>query len=188
MNNSIYLLEPDPEKYLWLTLHNEADSKLLEPISEAKPVAASWKPVTVEPIVEDADDRYKVLSDFPAFWTHPVMSKKAIVALRDFLNENTELLPVTGKPYHIVNVTRLLDVLDEDKSQLQRFASSNDIMHISEYWFKENRLDNVPIFRLPQYRSVEVFVNHEFRERVDNAGLTGFVFKQVWPHNIDTKG
>lgn len=183
MSNAIYRLESDPEKYLWLTLSNEADSDKLEAISEATSTASNWKPISVEPIIENEKDNKKVLSDFPTFWTHPMMSKKAIVALRDFLNGHAELLPVNGKPYYIVNVTNLLDVLDEDKSTLKWFTSSDGIMRITKYWFHEPKLNNAPIFRLAQFRRVEVFVSHEFRERVELAGLTGFIFEKVWPHH-----
>lgn len=177
----IYRVSSDPESFLWLTLSDTSDSERLEQLREAVSVMKDWEPVLAEPIIENAKDRRNELGDFPTFWSLPTVSKRASIALKDLLDGNAELLPIQNQSYFIVNVTRLVDALDEENSVLKRFPSSGSIMRIESFAFHEEALDNIPIFKLPQYKRVDVFVSQEFKDRVESANLMGFEFELIWP-------
>jgi hypothetical protein len=174
----VFRLRSDVERYLWLTLVDEGESEALEPIREAESIAARWRPLAVEPIVETLADGGKVLSDFPPCWVIPTFSAKAVLKLRDILAKHGELLPLRNQPYYFYNVTTLVDALDESASAIQRFSSGN-IMSIGRCVLRASAIDGAGIFRLPQFRRVDVFVDARFRERVVEAGLTGFLFDSV---------
>ena len=178
MPQQIYRLRSDVERYLWLTLVDGDDDSALEPIREAESVATTWRPLSVEPIIETAADQHKVLSDFPNCWVTPTFSSRAVLKLRDLLAVHGELLPLRNQPYHFYNVTKLVDALDEQASIIRRFSSGR-IMQITKCVLRAGSLDGSAIFRLPQFRRTAVFVDGLFMDRVLDAGLTGFVFEPV---------
>ncbi|NIB44802.1 hypothetical protein HBA55_34800 [Pseudomaricurvus alkylphenolicus] len=181
MSSNIYRLQAEPDKYLWLTLTDENKSECLEEIREARSLKGKWTPVQVEAIVENKEDQHKLLSDFPEFWCLPTISKRGVKRLANFLSKDVELLPVLNYEYYIINVTRVIQALDENRSIIERF-SSGEIMNVERYWFSENELGGAPIFKLYGYHRVAIFVNEEFYQEVQNSGLTGFQFQKVWPH------
>lgn len=178
MQREVFRLRSDVERYLWLTLVDACDDRALEPIREAESVAALWRPLAVKTIVETPDDEGKVLSDFPPCWVTPTFSAKAVLMLRDLLARHGELLPLRNYPYYLYNVTTLVDALDMSASDIQWF-SSGSIMSIEKCVFRASSLDGSAIFRIPQFRRVNVYVDARFKDRVAESGLTGFVFEPI---------
>lgn len=111
----------------------------------------------------------------------PVFTPRAARVLDDLLVGAGELLPIKcqGYDYHLFNVTKLVDALDEDNCAVHRFKSGR-IMYIKEYSFFEKKLAGVRVFKLTQEPLGRVYVTDPFVERVKFHGLTGFVFPLIW--------
>lgn len=120
--------------------------------------------------------------DTPGLSTHiPVFNSKAVEILADFLEPNGELLPITcdGERLFVFNVTRVVDALDEDNSELKLF-SDGEIMDVVGFSFFEEKLSGMTVFKIPQLIRMDVFVTDPFVERVEAAKLKGFKFRLVW--------
>lgn len=46
--------------------------------------------------------------------------------------------------------------------------------------FKLNVIQDYPIFKIPEYKSLRVFVTDTFKEAVEANGLKGFTFELLW--------
>ena len=53
-------------------------------------------------------------------------------------------------------------------------------MSVDEYTFRSDRVRDLSIFKILQLPRAFIFVTEVFVDRVHQAGLTGFVFEQVW--------
>jgi hypothetical protein len=145
-----------------------------------KPMLLPWTDVTIG---IDPDPRSLPLGDFPSLIPGvPVFSPKAVAALRDMLVGNGEILPITidGEQYFLYNVTRIVDALDEENSEISRFEGSSRVLDIDEYAFLPRKLSGKVIFKIPQLVDGWVFVTDLFVKRVQSAGLKGFWFPVVW--------
>jgi hypothetical protein len=128
------------------------------------------------------DPRRLPKGDFPSLIPGvPIFSRRAVEALRDLLEETGEILPVTiGRDqYFILNVTHVVDALDEPNSTLSRFADGR-VFYIDHYSFLLEKLLGLFIFKIPQMIVGDVYVTDAFVERVHSAGLKGFWFPAVW--------
>lgn len=111
-----------------------------------------------------------------------IMRRRAVFALRDMLEAGGEILPLTTHDevsLFALNVTRVLDAMDEENSKVKRFSGSDDIMYVRAHAFRESLVRDVPFFKLPYYGS-PIFVGESFRERVREAGLMGLDFVLAW--------
>jgi len=132
-------------------------------------LSATWKPLEVIGRVRDFNDYPCVTLIVPAF------SRRAVDALRDFLEPNGELLPLISDvgEYYAYNITTIVDVLDVEHSVIKP-------IHIERYVFDPERLRDHTIFTIPQDH-VSGFVTQQFVDRVEAAGLKGFDFVKLWP-------
>jgi hypothetical protein len=87
-------------------------------------LASSWKPVAVKRVRMDEQSEFKA-SDFPWLGGHIIIMRgRARLALNDFWMNNGELLPLSttdGVKLCVLNVTKVLNVLDEEKSEIIKF-------------------------------------------------------------------
>lgn len=110
-----------------------------------------------------------------------VLSEKAYKELADLCTGLCEFLPVNspeGDRYYLLNITNLLNALDEEKSELEKY-SDGSIFIIDEYSYYKDLIKDFPVFKLSNYPS-PMLVTDEFVEKVKSSGLTGFEFKKVW--------
>jgi hypothetical protein len=87
---------------------------------------------------------------------------------------------IAGEEYFLFNVTRVIDALDESKSDIVRFQGKSKILDIESHYFCEEKLARTAIFKIPQIVTMDVFVTDLFVERVQTEGLKGFRFPLVW--------
>jgi hypothetical protein len=168
------------EGFEWVNAIDPADYEVFLSL-DGKPRAAAWKPIPVRRV--KADKRSKSHpSDFPWLGVHAlVMRRSAVDALRDLLEANGEVLPLAtddGLELFVLNA-RTVDALDEARSSLLRFPSTNRIMRIQRPAFVPSAVEGVDVFRLP-YRAMPTYVSDRFVERVKSAGLKGLEFDAVW--------
>lgn len=160
---------------------DEADHLIFSTF-DGTPRAPNWRPVLMERYASDIDGGNKP-SDFPWMGCLPlIMRRRAVFALRDMLEAGGEILPLAtndGVDLFVLNVTRVIDALDEERSDLTRFPDSNKIMAVWAPAFHEPMIRGVDFFKLPM-RSSCLLVGDYFVERVREAGLEGLDFTPVW--------
>lgn len=144
-------------------------------------IGNKWKPIKTK--FSDKLSRRKV-GDFTEWGTIPVFSQNAVSALGEVLKANGELLPIqcSDIPLWVFNVTRTADILDEVHSEIHRFFDKR-YMAISRYEFDASRIPaDLCVFKLPPKHWSRVYVTDIFVKAVEDAGLKGFRFEQLWPH------
>jgi hypothetical protein len=143
------------------------------------PLAPFWTP---QPVI----GRVRSFNDYPCVnLIIPAFSRRAVDALRDFLDPNGELLPLVSKvgEYYAYNITTVADVLDVQKSDIQWLSDKHtfdQVFQINRYEFLPHRLTGLSIFRLVEKGST-VFVSQAFVDRVREDELQGFRFIKLWP-------
>lgn len=124
-------------------------------------------------------------SDAIRFWDKTgaiVLSEKAVGCLKDMLQGVTEILPLNHPKFdlYIVNVVNVIDALDENRSEITRFPDGN-IMRVDKHSFTSKLVEEEHhIFKIPQSLKSHSFVSEKFVNTVNEFGLKGFVFKEVW--------
>jgi hypothetical protein len=79
-----------------------------------------------------------------------------------------------------LQVDRVLDVLDHDRSVLTRFSSGR-LMKIDRHVFRTDAIGDAAIFRLPDFdRSGWIYVTDEYVSALRAAKLRGGEFDSVW--------
>jgi hypothetical protein len=148
------------------------------------PLAPIWSP---QPVL----GRVKPHNDYPCVnLIIPAFSRRAVDALRDFLEPNGELLPLVSSvgDYYAYNITTVVDILDHERSEIKWFDEKHDIaLRITRYECFPERLTGLSIFRLVEMCS-SAFVHQVFVDRVRQHGLRGFDFTRLWPHPDSTGG
>jgi hypothetical protein len=179
----VYLLASDADRYENLTVAEGADVNALLDGFDGRPMRKSWSPLEVE-VIRDSRHSGRPESDFPLlFGPVPVLSDRAARALGELLDGAGELLPLGGEGdgYHILNVTRVIDALDEQRSQFKRFPSSGRIMRVLRYAFRPEAIGDVAIFKLPQTVKSDVYVTDRFVDAVRRHELTGLAWdRMLW--------
>lgn len=175
------ILEPMVhEGYEWINCVKPADYEVFAGF-DGSSRGATWRPIPVRRV--RADEHHEVKpSDFPWLGSDAlVMRRSAVDALRDILDANGELLPLStddGVELFVLNA-RVLDALDEPNSSLMKFPGTNRIMRIKKVAFVTSVVKGADMFRLP-LRASSTYVSERFVERVNAAGLCGLVFSKVW--------
>lgn len=177
----IYNLKADPDKYQSLMFSRQEDYVWYRRLI-GEPVADQWINPQVNVLYHDSIGKLLLPSDFPSFGVShiPVFSKRSVEALEDLLTANGELLPVDclDGEYFAYNVLNLISALDQDKSDIARFPTGR-IMTVRKYAFYVNKLAEQIIFKIPEIALLSVFVTDHFKVKVEEAGLTGFCFKEI---------
>ena len=172
--------------YEWVNAVDDADyEKFLS--FDGTPLAGSWKPIPVRRV--RADNSQDCLeSDFPWLGSHAlILREPAVVALRQLIEPFAETLRLEtddGTNLFVLNVLRVVDALDEERSVVVRFASSNRIMRVARPYFREAIIRGLEMFRLP-FRASPTYVSQTFVDAVSSAKLVGIDFRQVWSPTVD---
>ena len=183
----VYILEADSNHYQNLILPNESDWETLHGAFDGIPLGDSWTPLPVA-VLRDQDHRGRPAGDYPSLAGNiAVFSPRALDALGDLLEGNGEVLPLScpDGEYVAFNVTRVVDALDVERSDVRRFKSSGRIRDIERFEFRPELLGGLSIFKLPEIPDMRIFVTERFVQRVQQAGLAGFLFQLAW---ADTAG
>ncbi|WP_166242599.1 imm11 family protein [Paenibacillus turpanensis] len=113
----------------------------------------------------------------------PIFSGRAVQTLAQLLNPNVELLPLQHptKRYFAVNVTRIVDGLDYEKSVVEYAEGLPGVIkEASRFEFKIDAIKEYPIFKIPEFKNRRVFVTDIFKDAVEANGLKGFAFELLW--------
>lgn len=140
-----------------------------------------WKSI---PVKRMEPERNLELSDAPGFII-PVFSKTALKYLKPLIEPNVEILPLEfeEEEYYGINVITVVDGIDYEKSIYKTFRDGKRILAFKKYSFLPNKIEGIPIFKIPDERTRYCFVSDEFKDRVEINKLTGFKFELVWDSN-----
>ncbi|MDQ3266965.1 MAG: hypothetical protein M3Y59_25485 [Myxococcota bacterium] len=125
------------------------------------------------------------LGDLPCLGPDlPVLSSRAVEALRDLLEPAGELLEIHPPPgvkgrFHVFNVTRVIDAFDRAKCDAD-WVEGGGMWDFRRLAFRPQAIAGIPIFRT-QGLVGTLMVQTPFVERVTQAGLLGFRFIPHWP-------
>lgn len=138
-----------------------------------------WEPIELKRMYGEG----LPLSDYPYFFGRPVMSDKAISALDSIIRDSVEYLSLAfeEKNYTMVNITKILNVIDYEKAEYETFPNSKKILAFEKYKFRTcDELLTSDIFKLIDEPRRNPFVSDRFKKYVEENKLTGFKFELVW--------
>ena len=142
-----------------------------------EPLIERWKPFVTE-------GRARLFNDFPCMdMMVPAFSRRAVDALRDYLEPNGELLPLIhpAGEYYAFNCRTIVEVLDREVSQALWSPVEQRLGTMFDYYaIYADRLTGLSIFRMREQPNL-VFVTTSFVDRARQHGLNGFHFVKVWP-------
>ena len=139
-------------------------------------LSSKWIPLPVKFLYKS-----RKKGDCPSLQIVPFFSSKAVKVLSEIMGENVEYLPVTGEAskFTIVNVIKMIDALDMEKSDLIYFPDGK-IMSKRKIVLRSEKIsctDN--IFKLIEFPRTSVIVSDNFKDAVEKACLKGFTFEKV---------
>lgn len=174
----VFILVADPEYLSIETMDDHFD--FFWNLLDSKPIKTLEYLIKWKTIKEKKDVR---IGDFPFFMV-PVLSSKAYLALKNEFIETVEFFPFApNKKYgqfYFLNITNIIDGLDLNKSKIKYFSDGN-IMRVEQYYFNKNILSsNTNIFKIKGIERGDIFVNEKTKKLIEDAGLEGFIFTQVW--------
>ena len=142
-----------------------------------EPLAEKWKPIRVE-------GRTRSFNDFPCLdMMVPAFSRRAVDALRDYLEPNGELLQLMhpAGEYYAYNCRTVAEVMDHTRT-IAPWRPSQPRMTQSVDYYAIDLLSvrGLTVFRMREMPN-RVFVTTPFVDRARKQGLNGFHFVKVWP-------
>lgn len=147
-------------------------------------VAAGWQPLRIQLIStlgEEDEIDPPVLTDCPHLGAAQLLlSARARDALAPLLEPEGEFLAVEAAfgDYWIYNCLRSLDALDEAQSAIERFPDGG-IKRITRHELQPEVIGQHAIFHL-HGKTGTCYATDRLAAAVERAGLTGFMFTEVW--------
>lgn len=106
-----------------------------------------------------------------------IVSDKLRDVIQSFKNLEVEFLPVEidgQKGFSCMNVLRVLDALDVDRSEVKRFEDGA-IMYVVSAQFRAEIVSGHNLFLLSNYRGV--YVSEDLLHAMEQAGIVGVTFR-----------
>ena len=169
--------EEDAEAIRW---YSPILGKPLPPLSQ-------WKTPTLVQYIGDRRIRKpRIIADAVSTAGTHLISQKAADALHDIWDKHATLYPVLledkpEEPYYMVVVHTLIDCLDREKSigykALEETARGQKgyFDTVTEWVMREEEIGDNELFVLPD-SDTEIYTTEAFKQRVLQAGLTGYCF------------
>lgn len=169
----------DGDRYDSFTFPNNTDfDQYFEPNFNGMVIGEKWGSVQLETCYSlKPTDCTGIGSNFPIF------SERAVQALEPYLNSNVEVLPLQHptQSFYAINVIRVLDGLDYENSIVEYVEGHPTVVRrVHHFAFKLDIIQAYPIFKIPEYKRLRVFVTDTFKEAVEANGLKGFTFELLW--------
>ena len=112
-----------------------------------------------------------------------ILNEKSYKILYPYIKNEVQIFKIKSDNmlFYVVNVTNIIDCLHYEKSELKHFPSSGRIMRVIKYVFKEEKIKDTVIFKLPGIGFVNShsFVTEEFKKVVEKNNIKGFKFKEL---------
>lgn len=110
-----------------------------------------------------------------------ILNEKSYKILYPYIKNEAQIFKVKceNDNLYVVNIINIIDCLDYDKSEINRFPSSGRVMRVIKYVFKIEKLKNATIFKLPEFPKGISYVTEEFKNVVEENNIKGFKFKEL---------
>lgn len=152
---------------------------------ECQPILDGWTPPPVYVLYPTREE-----GDFYQFGSGALItSPRATEALRTHLEMAGELLPLPhgGVTYTLLNVLECVNCLDHARTEWLLTPDGTRVRPL-KYAFHPKRLTETRLFKIPETCRGEILVSEgadasehgEFREALEEAGLRGLVFEEIW--------
>jgi hypothetical protein len=79
----------------------------------------------------------------------------------------------------VIRITNIIDVLDEDASDIVRFSSSGRVLDIRRFVFRSESLLRSQAFRIPQLPRGGTFLTEDLVQEIESRGSEGTAFLAV---------
>ena len=151
------------------------------------PPLSQWKTPTLVQYIGDRRIRKpRIIADVVSTGGIHLISQKAADALHDIWDKHATLYPVLledkpEEPYYMVVVHTVIDCLDREQSigskALEETARGQKgyFDTVTEWVMREEEIGDNELFVLPD-SDTEIYTTEAFKQRVLQAGLTGFCF------------
>ena len=181
----VFRIVLDVNHYQSLLVEDDSIWRTNELVFDASPKQNGWKPPGVyvlHPLLKRGNFFHFCAGAFAC-------DRTALGATQDLLERSAELLPIghKGERLYVVNVTECIAVLDEERTRWIYGETTGMPIRIDRYCFHPRRLTETPLFKIPETARGEIFTvegmkdpEDEFKYRVEQAGLQGLVFEEVW--------
>lgn len=119
--------------------------------------------------------------DFPSLYgVHIAFSERAVDVLLPLIQSNVQVIPLhcEDEPLFLIHVTRFIDGLDLEHSDIQWITKNKLISTVNRFVFHEERLQEVNLFRVPILFSW-TFDSDAFKEAVEEHDLKGLLWKPL---------
>lgn len=158
-------------------------------LGDPLPSLEDWKiPLLEQYLGEKGNERKPgLITDCVKSAAVNLISQRAADALRDIWDAHALLYPVKladkpDVPYYMVVPTIEIDCLDRKKSKgdIQKYGKDKGKGYFSileEWVFREDEIGQNVLFTLPDKKAT-IYVTEAFKQRVIEAGLTGFCFNK----------
>lgn len=174
--SGVYKARPR-EGHEWVVV-DDRDFETLIPL-DGRPRADDWRPPRVE-LLRENEGVPLLHSDFPTLGLDAIVVRvKARDVIRDVIEGYAEFLPLecASADLWVVNVTNVVDGLDEARSRIARFTSGR-VLRIERYAFRKTVLE-YPVFKVPQVNSL--FAGTALVQAIWESGLIGPDWRRIWP-------
>ena len=151
------------------------------------PPLSQWKTPTLVQYIGDRRIRKpRIIADAVSTGGIHLISQKAADALHDIWDKHATLYPVLledkpEEPYYMVVVHTVIDCLDREQSIGSKALEETERGQkgyfdlVDEWVMREEEIGDNELFVLPD-SNTEIYTTEAFKQRVLQAGLTGFCF------------
>lgn len=174
--------------YLGKTEEDESAISWYSPaLGTPLPPLSQWKTPTLVQYIGDRRIRKpRIIADVVSSAGIHLISQKAADALHDIWDKHATLYPVLledkpEEPYYMVVVHTVIDCLDREKSIGYKALEETERGQkgyfdlVDEWVMREEEIGDNELFVLPDKKTM-IYTTEAFKQRVLQAGLTGFCF------------
>jgi len=180
-----------PDGFEWLLAVNDRDYEVLR--FDGQPRSSAWQPVHVKRLTVEEEGPRKgrrlTPSDFPSCSGSHILivSGRAKEKLGAYLERFGELLPLAcpDGEFWTLNVTTVIDALDEAASNVFRARDEDRLLMIRKHVFRASALMDAEVFKLPPRQSNIIYVTDKFVSKIRESGLVGMEFRQLWTADLN---
>ena len=166
-------------------LDHESFIKFDQELCEGLPVSDALRFVELER--DNSDLREREFMDCSHVWIAVgivLFNQKAKDCLEGVFGDYVEFVPAKYQDdiYYIVNVLNIIDGLNYEKSEFKKTRDGSPYS-VNKFSFKPNIVKDVSIFKVfldGSIYSTDILVSQEVKDIVEENGLTGFSFEEVW--------
>lgn len=179
---SIYI-SAAPDGVEWVVPANKTSRHILRDSTHGTPVADRWTAPQVRLLRVDEHGNALARSDAPIYSARaPVLRTAGVEVFEPFLAD-CEVLPLEtqdGEELWIVNVLRVLSgALDVESTQFRRIPTGK-VIDIPKPVFQFDAVRDVPIFKVAEHPSGNVYFAHDLVREVQSSHLLNVAFQKVW--------